>query len=1188
MSARNPMAGHIASNDHQTTQSTKNIFQPVFDGEEESDDEWWDEEESVQALPESTSTARSTNRLEVSGNTAVASSAKPTPYTSIRRVEKRYSVQKPVREKSKGRQRKQNALAGIKVVTNFNKNEEVALPVQPQQPKPQPPVGRFVDLASLQALGGEPSEASGALGFWKSRKNRDLKRAQATVSSMSKDTSKVEETVPNKGFSQSKKGNGLVPPPLELDLSPSDRPIVIGISIPSARLAEHSMSPQTAATETSKSPHNYGIQTPSGQTPETPSIIITPAHDGSIWSALDDNTSGYGRRPASSIYSLEPHNAIGLFTKPGAPPVPQMPASVLEKERQRVAAEKSYFSPDSDEGSAWNDADRDVKSRSRAFSTGTVFEEDESPIIARTGRAVSVSTRSRPARPASIGSEENRRRSKGWWNYILNTPFISRSNTVAQRGVFEDQLPPPAMPNLATAAAKAQEAEQEREGKVWEKNFSPLTPETTTTTFSDSWWDESTRENESKHPKSPEHTPDVKDIRHRGQPSVNTMPFVLSEVATLGGRIMSTLPTVDSNPQLDQNESSFEIDRERATPSDQPNSRKPQTTGSTNPFVQPRLGDLTSNTRPLRAAVDRQGAQPLRPVLGAVPLPTPPPPYSPPPSRTPRYRAILPPNLTQNLQYPVSPGPMTPGLQQAMSSRGAIPMSDVPLTPASSSRTPISSQYPELPPRETPMVFDPPPRQALSSKAKKAETKRRRHEKEDAIAHRAGGWWRGRGCISERGCYGRSGAEGRKKRRCCCGLIAGFFAIIVLAVVLATTLHRKPNTIIGPSQWLNLTGFPPIFTGLSTVADPANIKTNTGCVVPSTAWSCDLPKELQASFAPNPSNQPNFLLQIQWDNSSSTNATFANVTGNPQLGTRTLVGNPVSAGQFMKHIFLKARQIVSFTPNPAPPSFAEEFFLGNTTDGIVSPNKAGEPTPFYISFLSPTSSSLTKRELPARDTSPFPNVSAAIPAPSLNKDGTAQPANLLPSSLPSQQPIRLFDRGLPTEHYGFYTYFDRSIFLKSMSPVDGSGTGPVPADENGGSTEGEAEFRCTWTQTRFLVQMWTRRTSTARLLNSTSSTTQTPGKNFTQPGTFPYPITITIDRHGGDPTEKVVYCYPMDARGGMTLGTGKLEEEVRDFGGTAFNPAPQAFNNQSDPSLGGFDGGTGGCSCQWSNFINLN
>ena len=415
--------------------------------------------------------------------------------------------------------------------------------------------------------------------------------------------------------------------------------------------------------------------------------------------------------------------------------------------------------------------------------------------------------------------------------------------------------------------------------------------------------------------------------------------------------------------------------------------------------------------------------------------------------------------------------------------------------------------------------------------------------------------------------------------------------MIILIVVLATTLHRKSTVVTQESQWLNLTGFPPIFLGLSTVAAPVNIKADTGCVFPATLWSCDLPKEQQASVAPSLPNQPNFLLQIQWDNSSAANSTFANVTGNPNLGTRG-ISNPVSAGQFIKKMLLKVRQAVTFTPSPSPPSYAEEFFLGNTTDGVVSLNKAGESTPFYITFLSTTNYSATSSKLLRRDDSndsdPFPNITAYIPAPSLSADGTAAPANLLP--FPVQQPIRLYDRGLPTERYSFYNYFDRSIFLKSVTPLNASnlGDGEVPDDEDGGATEAEALFRCTWSQTRFLVEMWTRMNSTAELNNQTASSTVSSTTDttieFTQPGTFPYPITITLDRHGGDPELKLVYCYEMNDREGIISGSGKVEEEDRGFGGTLINPAPSVFVNTSDPALGGYDGGTGGCSCQWTNF----
>lgn len=1189
MSTSTTKTGKPAIKDTPSAEPTNNPFDTLFDGDE-SEDEWWDEEDSTISPPQKPATAaRVTQWPRALESTGAGLPPKPAR-TSVRKPDKRYSVQKPTRDKSKGRQRKQNAKAGIKLVTNFSRQQGTApQPVQMQPSKTMPQMGCFVDLAALQALNGESTQPSGG-GFWKKKKG--LTRAADTMPSIARnDANELDRREPR----------SLVPSPVKVndDLSPNDRPIVIGISIPSSDMAEHTLSPQTATSETSKIVRSYERRTPTSHTPETPTIIITPAQESPSWSPLDMSSASPSRRPraASSIYSQGPQNAMGIYTDHNAPPVPQMPASVLEEERQRIAAQRSYFSPDSEDGTTWGDenTEHDSPSKSRVVSSCTVFEEDESPVVVRARRAISISAKS--ARHASISTVATRRRSKGWWNYIT-TPFLTRSNTVASRGVFEDQQPP-ALPNLALAAAKAQESERNRAS--WEKQFSPLTPETTTTVRPESWWHSTSKDEQAKDPKSAETPPVLHETRHQAQRSSATIPFVLSEVAGFGGPTMSNISQDNPESQLDRsmtgsllarNTSGFSSsDREVPILSDAPNTRGLQ---SNNPYVQPRLGDLSDSSNHIQSAT-RQIIQPIRAAVVQAPSrrqqspgDAPPPPYSPSPSRIPRYRAVLPPGHPSNLQYPVSPGPLSPGMQQAMSGGGAIPMSTVPLTPPPRRPINLNSGYPtELPARQPALPFTTEFIQPPSKKAQKAEAKRRRHEKEDAIAHRAGGWWRGRGCIPNRGCYGRSGAEGRKRRRWYIGLTVGFLSMMILVIVLATTLHRKANTVIGPSQWLNLTGFPPIYAGLSTVAAPVNIVTTTACVFPATQWSCDLPKEMQASVAPNQPNQPNFLLDIQWDNSSSTNATFANVTGNPHLITRSPVGNPVSAGQFVKRMLLRTRQIVTFAPNPAPPSFADEFFLGNTTDGIVSSNKAGEPTPFYISFLQlkNSSTSTTKRQILERaSTDPFPNVTDLIPAPSLNKNGTASPANLLP--FPTQQPIRLYDRGLPTEHYGFYTYFDRSIFLKSITKLNSTNTadGEVPDDEDGGSTESEAAFRCTWAQTRFLVQMWTRMNSTARLNNGTGTTSSSPGADFIQPGSFPYPITITTDRHGGDPALKMLYCYEMNNGEGIVSGSGQINSENRGFGGTLINPAPSIFSNTSDPGLGGFDGGFGGCSCQWSNF----
>ncbi|PBP23927.1 Glycoprotease family protein [Diplocarpon rosae] len=1187
MSTSTSTAPPPKSPEYAPSRQNNNPFENPSDDDDGDNDQWWDEEHSIGSTPSRGGGIRITEwpkpptGLGVSFNSGNRS--------STRKTDKRYSVQKPTRDKSKRRQRKQNAEAGIKLVTNFSRHHAAEPPVQLQASRTMPQMGRFVDLAALQALDGETSQHS--TGFWRTKKNKELASVASTMPSLSREATQPSTSSSGKAHArnftnlQQKPSNNMNPSPSRLadDLSPNDRPIVIGISIPTANAADHTLSPQTAASETTRIVRSYEHRTPLSRTPDTPTIIITPAQETAIWSPLNQRGTGY--RPTSSMYPVNGK----VYTADDAPPIPQMPVSVLEEERRRIAVQRSYFSPDLDDATTWDDGND--TSRSRAVSSCTLFEEDESPILARTGRAISLSAGSKWERHASINTIATCRRSKGWWNYIT-TPFLTRSNTFATRGIDPEAPPAPAvLPSLATAAAKAQFLEEKE--RTWEKQFSPLTPETSTTITSDRCWGI-----DSKQLNSPDRSPILRETRHKPQTSTGTLPMVLSETAGFGTATMSSFASASSSLSRENTVASLQLhtgfhSTDRVVPILNDAPRSPPTN---NPFVQPRLSDLnqrSSTIQPLSRAIEVFRSGPSTNAQSIPSLSTgPPPPYSPSPTRV-KYHAVFPLGHPLGVQTPASPGPLSPGLQQAISSGGAIPMSTVPLTPSGSRQTNPNSGYPELPPRHinVPVVgehYGLPPREAI-----KAEAKRKRHEKEDAAARRAGGWWRGRGCIPDRGCYGRAGAEGRKRRRWYGGLTVGFVLVIIIAVALATTLHRKSNTITEPSQWVNLTGFPPMFLGLSTVAAPANIRANTGCVFPATQWSCDLPKELQESVAPSLPNQPNFFLHVQWDNSSATNATFANVTGGPDLVNRRSVASPVSAGQLIKRFFVKSRQVVTFVPLPSPPSYAEEVFLGNSTDGIIAANKAGEPTPFYISFLSSPNSAIQKREVIGRQKSEhssdsFPNITSIIPPPSRNADGTAAPANLLP--FPTQQPVRLYDRGLSTEHYGFYTYFDRTIFLKSLALLNSSNleNGEVPGDRNGGATESEAAFRCTWTQTRFLVQIWTRMNTTSQLLNSTLHLpSPKPASDLTQPGSFPYPITLTTDRHGGDPSLKMVYCYSLDDREGFVEGSAKINEENRGFGGSPFNPAPTFFANESIPTLGGFDGGTGGCSCQWSNFRTL-
>jgi len=83
---------------------------------------------------------------------------------------------------------------------------------------------------------------------------------------------------------------------------------------------------------------------------------------------------------------------------------------------------------------------------------------------------------------------------------------------------------------------------------------------------------------------------------------------------------------------------------------------------------------------------------------------------------------------------------------------------------------------------------------------------------------------------------------------------------------------------------------------------------------------------------------------------------------------------------------------------------------------------------------------------------------------------------------------------------------------------------------------------------------------------------------------FTYPISITLDKHGGDPVQKMLYSYSLRDNRTITDGAATLIPEDRGFGGVLVNPAASVFssNNTGD---GGIDGGTGGCAFLWRNYL---
>ncbi|KAF2118436.1 hypothetical protein BDV96DRAFT_488715 [Lophiotrema nucula] len=824
------------------------------------------------------------------------------------------------------------------------------------------------------------------------------------------------------------------------EISPSDRPIPIGISIPSDSVPD--FSPYQTTRQRSES----------DATLVTPSIIITPAAAmKSVWSPDTDYASTPGR--SSSIYSRADLNVHS--TAPDAPPVPALPTDLLGTSREHPAAAANQNAEANSVSHARNgtldsavtafEEDDDLKRKDRITSSATYFEEDETPLRDRRLESnLSLDTTVVPTP----------RRSRGWWN-VITTPFeFSRSNSVwTQGGRNPDRTPDvPAVPR-----------------RFDEYPGSPATPSTYI-------WSATERS-----PSTQGDSPLAKQMASSTDRDVTSPLSARSASPILG---TAALGTVLMPRQVSDEPRAINVNIELLD-------RRPPVTTAT----------AINNSPPSNPA--RQAAH-ASPQFVNVDLSTPggntlhksPPQFEPPPT------------------FAKKSSPFSYGQESRASS-------------------PVSTDLKEPKKhRKVTKFMDWLPFGRRGQKSKKQDknkkSKRRR-------------WC----CIC-----------------CCCLIFLVLLAIIVPVTVVLTRRHNNDSKAQDPpSQWLNLTGYPPIPTGISTIAQPEAIVEESGCIQPATVWSCALPKEQQKDIEPNKPDQPNFKLNIVFQNGT--------ISDPSKTRPARRAPNAVSAGSLVRSRFLNLRAAPS--ASPAPPSIEDQQFMGKTTDKISSPFE-GEDTPFFINFLDATQQAASRLLRRADPT----NVTSSIPPPDLNPDGTAAPANLYP--LTSGQPLRLFNRGTADEHYGFYIYYDRSIFLKSIQ--QNFTRGGNPADVDGGSPFDAATLRCTWKQTRFLVQIWTNSQTSKPLLNNAPSNSSS---TFKRPGSFPYPVTVTIDRHGGTVTEKMAYCYGMEKDGTIPEDsknkTFLLED--RAFGGTLVNPGKGFSGNVS----GTIDGGTGGCSCQWQNWL---
>ena len=1040
-------------------------------------------------------------------------------------------------------------------------------------------------------------------------------------------------------------------------LSPSDRAVMIGISVSPEDLADHDVS----ADESPAEPEHLdtGRYAISRRPSITPSNVVTPAQGKAPWSDGSDESVRPPRRrarAASSVYSQAQQNGVRVLDSSIVPPVPPLPPDARRH--------NADFYP--------LNSKQPPSSSSRVVSTSTVFDDDED-----------MDTGERPGtgesqlriltKQASIDSIATRHRSRGWWDHIV-TPFWPRSPMT-----FKGSSPP--IPTLSNSR-RAIEAIHDRE-KPTSHHVSPETAGYEGLRSGHTSWTDMSMDAEceqtaldldgqphrdlsvSNTPRElPTADPPISPIGHEGfgaaaeyyeaclydmhslEPYFKCqnhicLPSKVGPTEAIGGQKGSSARAVDEDvdpgegPERQITEPSQSLALQQA-----PRNRfsaafreavGPESRPKQRPFSEEtEIEDLdtTPDVEEAHAAPIVRAREPVPATQSTLldnvnghtreieeslalppsePTPQQPPAYSPPRQERPprRYVAVMPPDRRPNtFEQTISPAPQMP--------RDTLPVVEAPRHNAESqlaSTRDVRFHYYENPdtnrPETTLADLYPPPRDARRSqktweiREKDTQTPREHHSKILAGFDK---------------CFGREKKPmSKKKKWMLIALAIGLLLMVILIIVLAMTLIRKGGrgqTVPVQTAWLNMTGYPPIPTGISTIVQPKPVSEVSGCVVPSTMWSCDLPKEEQQSSSTGAADQPNFRVEIVFQN--GTNGSTANVSsvnrrsyGDNHKRSYGRMVNSVSAGSFIRDRLLEARNTLSgdlYSPSPSPPSEEDQTFLGNTTDNNTVPFN-GEYTPFFMSFLSPTKlpSRLLKRQGSSstdNTTDPFPNITNIIPSPDTNPNGTAAAAVFLP--YPSAQPLRLYNRGQSTEYYGFYTYFSKSIFLKSTAPIDGisNETSSVPDDEDGGVEEDAASVRCTWAQTRFLVQIWTNKgfvasppasnTNSSTSSGNSNNLTASSANDFQAPGSFPYPVTIKLDRHGGDINSKMIYCYGIDDEEKPISSQKKIELEDRSFGGTLVNPTQGPFGDVNvtlaDGGPGGIDGGSGGCECQWKNF----
>ena len=977
---------------------------------------------------------------------------------------------------------------------------------------------------------------------------------------------------------------GLRPSPLNLvDVSPSDRVIPIGIAIPSAAVSTHTTSPLTATPRTYSPPQQ-------GHEAVTPTIIVTPAREDfkitppSYLSAEDQKN-----RIASSIYSRYTNCAPRTAEFTATPPVPPLPLFAQQPRKQNVQESKL---PTYEECNS-------AVSHKATLSVCTVFEEDEHlqpPASAKSFSGFKIRSLKRQS------TLPTPRRSRGWWN-VITSPFSARSNGLFWRSPTEETLDRTAILNDASAMGVAD---------VYRRDLQ-------------------------------QSSTNVEDIEPRSAPATQLCAVPGSEPRSAPKRSITAPGALDPNADVmniyripSQGEAAAYYDQTRHFPSllvdpmDVPRSMfeddSPLTDvcacehhrhghgsdlAATNGADECKRASTCSKSHEstrdggvvivggLKSpfddshAIDKESDSPQPPRRAMFTSPTadellsPSPIHDTPIKDFPRASIETLTPVIENAHVGTMVGPRSSnGEQRAV----MIPPSRASSPPSSTQeaavvdRTPSSARKlhdpfvtvtdldnrPPMHRREESRglgissddeeLFPPP--KMLSEKPRLATDRFGQLRIATEVIQRPAQPWH---------------------RRFFCQIAAACMALLLLLIVLLIILvpqNHADNAV--QAQWLNLTGFPPIPTGVATVIQPRNTLEESKCVDPPSIWSCAMPQTQPLSRnKTSRTDLPNFRFEIRFRNHTLENTTALMPATN----------HSSSPGPASVKSQLRARSTWSqmlYSSKPAPPSETDQLALSSATDNTT----IGEETPFYISLLNPEPlTRLNKRDTTEEDHKtpiiipnpyPYPNPSntttsknlttipTTIPRPILLPNGEPQNPLLYPYA--TAQPLRLYNRGQPDEHYGFYTYFAKtalvadtalqssvsdpsSFFKTTVSPAQADSAHPVDVANTTTtmSATPKPQALCEFAQTRFRVQIWTRRGFVADVpaaaagIDSSSSdgvaarvqAGESSANEMQAPGSFPYGVTILLDRESGPDGDegKGVFCWALD-RDGRVVGEG--------------------------------------------------